>query len=159
MIMLSEVIVPLTEDITQEGTLGLNIVRGLEAALATAHDLPFAAGEEFLEGEWGKIVDGKLEAVVGAVAATDMLYPVWCGSGDRYDAVITGQVTVLTGTGFIYKTNRFNTGASYAVGTPLTVKNGKVPTPASAGEPVIGRVFEPVTGGVLTIQVAREGVL
>jgi hypothetical protein len=84
---------------------------------------------------------------------------VWCGSGDRYDAIATGQVTVLTGAHYIYETHRFNTGGSYAVGTPLTIKNGKVPTPAGVGEPVIGRVFKVVTSGVLTIQVVREGVL
>jgi hypothetical protein len=157
--MLNEVIVPLTEDITQAGTLGLNIIRDLEAALATAHDLPFASGEEFLEGEWGKVVDGKLESVTGAVAATDLLYPVWCGSGDRYDAVATGQVTVLTGVGYIYETSKYNKLGLYPAGTPLTIKNGKVPTPAGAGEPVIGRVFKDVAGGLLTIQVCREGTL
>lgn len=158
--MLNEVIVPLTEDITQEGTLGLKIIRDQEAALATAHDLQFASGEEFLEGEWGKVnTDNKLESVTGAVAATDQLYPVWCGSGDRYDAIATGQVTVLTGFGFIYETSRYDTNGSYPIGTPLTIKNGKVPTPAGVGEPVIGRVFKDVTGGILTIQVVREGVL
>jgi hypothetical protein len=158
MIMLSEVIVPLTEDITQEGTLGLSIIRGLEAALATAHDFPIASGEEFLEGDWAKLVDGKLETA-GATEATAQLFPVWCGNGDRYDAIVTKQATVLMGTSFVYKTSRYDAGGSYAVGTPLTVKDGKVPTPAEAGDVVIGRVIEPIVSGVLTIQVAREGVL
>jgi hypothetical protein len=158
MIMLSEVIVPLTEDITQEGTLGLSIIRGLEAALTTAHDFPIAAGEEFLEGQWAQLVDGKLETA-GAADALAQLFPVWCGNGDRYDAIVTKQATVLMGTSFVYKTSQYNAGGSYAVGTPLTVKSGKVPTPAASGDVVIGRVIEPVVSGVLTIQVAREGVL
>jgi hypothetical protein len=156
--MLNERIVPLTEDLTKPTAVGLDIIRDLERAMAAVQDFAINTGDEFQEGDWARLSSDGLavEVVTGAVGATDMLYPVWCGNADRYDAVATQQVTVITCQDWIYKTSRFNPLGSYVVGTELTVKNGKVPTPAGAGEPIVGVVVQPIdTDGYLTIQVRR----
>lgn len=151
---MSEVIAPVTEDLTLEASPGLDIIRGLEFALKSVHDFPFADGESFEEGEWGVVdADNKL-ATPGATGVVNC-YPVWCGNALRTDAQATKQVTVITNADWIYRTGKYDTAETYAVGDALTVKSGKLPTLAGVGDAIIGRVFKAPVNGVMEIQVVR----
>ena len=95
------------------------------------------------EGQWvSRDSDGKAVAITTPVR---LAYAVW--GGNRQDAAAASALTVIAGV-FIAKTNVFDAsptgGGDYAVGTPLTVRNGQLDK-AGASEPINAIAEGPVS--------------
>lgn len=128
--------VPVQEDLTTE-ELKLSVLRGFENAHRV--DKKTKDGESFISGDWAVLnADGELEAP--GFSAVPNTYLVFSGT-DRFDAKATGQCTIFMASGLVVKSNKFAAG-SYAVGTQLTVKGGKLIGVAAANDPVFGQVIE-----------------
>ena len=144
-------VVPVQEDLTKE-ELRLNVLRGTENMFRV--DKKLAAGESLELGEWGCLQNDGTVARPSATPVAET-YLVFCGS-ERFDAMATGQVTLIMNSNIIMKTSRFDAGASYSVGSLLSVKDlgaGEAHvTLASAGEFCVGKVHE-VGSGYLVIEV------
>ena len=132
-----ELLAPISEDLRKEINK-FDIVKGIEHV--NYIDGKLAAGKDVEEGDW----------VVGTSTGFDVpptsqkkCFPVVTGN-NRYDALATGNVTVIVGGGFIYQTTKFVAG-SYTVGQALTVKDlgagEKVPSAAGSGDVICGRVY------------------
>jgi hypothetical protein len=149
-------VVPLQEDLTKED-LRLNVLRGHESMFRV--DKKFAQGESLQLGEWGCLQNDGTVARPGATPVAET-YLVFCGN-ERFDAMATGQVTLIMNSPVIIKTNRYNQAASYSVGSLLSVKDlgaGEANlTLAAAGEFCVGKVQE-VGSGYLIVEVFAAAV-
>lgn len=133
--------VPVGEDLTKE-ELKLSIIRGLESMHRV--DKPLAVGADFALGEWAVLkADGTLDRPTATPVPNT--YLVFAGT-DRFDVAATGQATIIMASEVIVKSSQFDSGASYAVGDALTVKNlgagEAVVTKQSGTETILGRVLE-----------------
>jgi len=128
-----EVVAPITTDLRAE-ELNFDIVKGIEHV--NYIDGKLDAGD-VEEGDWvQKTATGFAVPPAGSVKC----YPVVTGN-NRYDALATGQVTVIIGGNWIYKTKKYVAG-SYTVGQLLTVKNSQtLPGPWTSGDIACGRVY------------------
>ena len=147
-----ENMVPLTEDLTKSTYL-LDIIRGLEGIIPI--DKKIADGVVLAEGDWAVLADDDTLGEPGAAAVANT-YPIWAGNAEgRSDVHATGKATMLQGGRFIYRTTKFGTGVDAApVGTPLTIKGGKLPVVGVEGTDVIlARIFKSLAGGVVEIEV------
>lgn len=132
----TELVAPITEDLRKED-MKFDIIKGIEHVNYT--DGKLASGADVEEGDW--VV--KTSTGFGLPTTTAKLsYPVVTGN-NRYDAIATGNVTVIVGVGWIYKTTKFVAG-SYTLGQALTVKDlgggEKVPSAAGGSDVICGRV-------------------
>lgn len=102
------------------------------------------SGTTLVNGDWVyKYTDGTVD-LAGATAANNALVGlVVAGNGDSASAANSNKAVVLW-SGFIADISNYDTGASYAPGSPLMVVSGKV-TLATGVNPVIGYVLEVVT--------------
>lgn len=154
----NENVVPLQEDLTVETPL-LEIIRGLEGLMR--EDIALADGESFAEGDWG-VINADYELEAPGATASHACVPVWAGNAEgRSDVIATGKVTVLRrARPFIYRTTKFNTAETYAVGDALTVKDlgagEKVPTKATGSDAILARVSKIVSESVLEIEVVSN---
>lgn len=128
-----ELVAPITTDLRAED-LKFDIVKGIEHV--NYIDGKLDAGD-VEEGDW-VVKTSTGFALPGA--SSEKAYPVVTGN-NRYDALATGNVTVIVGGGFIYKTKKYAVD-SYVVGQALTIK-GSSPLPQAAGgsDIVCGRVY------------------
>ena len=145
-----ESIAPITTDLRAE-ELKFDIVKGIEHV--NYLDGKLAAGKDVEEGDW-VIATATGFDVPGTT--TKKAFPVVTGN-NRYDAMATGNVTVIVSGGWIYKTKKF-VAAVYTVGQALTVKDlgagEKVPSAAGASDIICGRVMSyDAAKGVLEILV------
>ena len=148
MTLQAELIAPIAEDLRKED-LAFDIVKGIEHINVVDGKLEGTPLPSVGNGDWlMKTSTGFAVPTTGNAVAN--VYPVWTGN-DRYDGIATGNVTVIVGGGFIYKTNKFVAG-SYSVGQNLCVKDlgggEKVPSAAGGTDAIIGRVwsFDSVKG-------------
>lgn len=147
-----ENMVPLTEDLTKSTYL-LDIIRGLEGIIPI--DKKIADGVVLAEGDWAVLADDDTLGEPGAAAVANT-YPIWAGNADeRSDVHATGKATMLQGGRFIYRTTMFGASLSSAsVGSPITVKGGKLPVLGVEGTDVIlARVFKMAANGIMEIEV------
>jgi len=152
---LPELIAPISVDLRAEESK-LDIIKGLENVSTMAKDEPLAASVvvDIDQGEW--MVKSAAGLALPGVVPVANTYPVLTGN-TQFDSLATGQLTILIGGGFIYRTTKFVPG-SYTVGQNLTVKDlgagQRVPSAAGAGEPIVGRVYTaPDSEGVMEIEV------
>ena len=147
-----ENMVPLTRDLTEE-SYKLDIIRGLEGVIRI--DKTIGADLIFAEGEWAVLQDDDTLGEPGPAAVANT-YPIWAGNADeRSDVHATGKATMLQGGRFIYRTTMFGASLSSAsVGSPITVKGGKLPVLGVEGTDVIlARVFKMAANGIMEIEV------
>ena len=150
--MAYENMVPLTQDLTEESHK-LDIIRGLEGVIRI--DKEIASGVILAEGQWAVLGDDDTLSMPAAVPVANT-YPIWAGNADeRSDVHATGKATMLQGGRFIYRTTMFGASLSSAsVGSPITVKGGKLPVLGVEGTDVIlARVFKMAANGIMEIEV------
>ena len=144
-----ESVAPITTDLRAE-ELKFDIIKGIEHV--NYQDGKLDAGD-MEEGDW------VVKTATGFAApgvTSKRCFPVVTGN-NRYDAIATGNVTVIVGGNWMYQTKKFVAG-SYTVGQALTVKDlgggEKTPSAAGGGDVVCGRVFAMDSAkGVMTIEV------
>jgi len=144
-----EFIAPITVDLSTPDNQ-MDIIKGLEhinlvdVKFDPTLVLPVEPGDWMVKGATGQMV----EPGVAAVAST---YPIWVGN-TQYDSMATGNLTLITNGGFIYRTNKYVAGV-YPVGSNLTIKGLiRVPQLAAGADPVLARVFTaPDSNGVMEI--------
>lgn len=149
----SELVAPISVDLRAEDK-GFNIIKGIEHVNYKDEAL-YDKTLSVLPGEWMTKTANGLE-VPGSGNAVGNVYPVVVGNS-QYDAVATGQLTILVGGGFIYETNKFATG-SYTVGQALCVKDlgsgERVPSAAGGSDAIVARVYAyDAAKGLMQIQV------
>lgn len=155
---MAENLVPLTEDLTLEQNL-LDITRGLEKIIRV--DKTIASGATlFAEGDWAVLNDSD-ELVDPTVTSAQATFPVWAGDSEgRSDVHATGKATIIMGGDFVYKTTKYDTGGSYNVGDPLTVKDlgggEKVPTNCASTEYIHAVVTKVPAGGIMEVMVVAN---
>ncbi|HET8686051.1 MAG TPA: hypothetical protein VFM18_05225 [Methanosarcina sp.] len=71
------------------------------------------------------------------------------GNGDSASAVNSNKAVVLWGN-FLARVSNYDTGATYAPGSPLTVKSGKLTLGVVGTDPIIGFVLDVVAAGTDT---------
>ena len=154
MAQLPEIVAPISNDLRREDQR-MDIIKGIEH-LNSKDELMTTAvvTAGVTSGDW--LVKGSTGLTLPTVTAVANTYPVWVGN-DQYDAQATGKATILMGSGFIYRTNKFVAGA-YVEGQNLTVKDlgagEKVPSAAGGADPVLARVYTaPDANGVMEILV------
>lgn len=150
-----ELVSPITVDLRAED-LKLDIIKGLEHL--NYKDEVLASGVDVEEGDWVTKTSTGVDAPASGNAVPNV-YPVVTGN-NRYDSLATGQVTIATGGGFIYKTKKFVSG-SYTVGQNLCVKDlgGGEKTPSAAGvnDAIVARVYNyDAATGVMEIEVLNR---
>ena len=150
---MAELIVPITEDLRKEDRR-FDIVKGIENLLTRDETMVSALATAGIEaGDW--VVKGANGLEAPGASASAATYPVWVGN-DQTDAKATGKATIIVGSGFIYRTTKYASG-SYTAGQNLTVKGGKLPVAAEAGDPVLCRVYSaPDSAGVMEILVLNR---
>ena len=128
-----ELVAPINVDLRAED-LKLDIIKGIE--FINYMDGKLDSGD-VEEGDWvQKTATGFAPPPSGSVKC----FPVVTGN-NRYDALATGDVTVIVNGGWIYQTKKFTAG-SYTVGQTLTIKGSStLPQAAGVGDVVCGRVF------------------
>lgn len=136
-----ELIAPIAEDLRKED-LSFDIVKGIEFISVIDGKLEGTPVPAVSNGDWvQKTATGFAVPSTGNAVAS--VFPVWTGN-NRYDAIATGNVTVIVGGGFIYKTNKFVPG-SYTVGQNLCVKDlgggEMVPSAAGGSDAIVARVW------------------
>lgn len=133
-----ELVAPVTVDLRAEDLL-LEITKGIEHV--NYIDGKLDAGD-VAPGDWvRKTTTGFAVPQVGNAVAH--VFPVVVGN-NQFDSLATGNVTVITNGGFIYKTKKFVAG-SYSVGTNLCVKDlgagEKIPSAAGGSDAIVARVW------------------
>lgn len=137
--------VPVGEDLVSALNT-LEIQRGIDKMHRA--DKPTALGASFVSGEFAVLGnDGQLSRPGATPVASTFL--VFAGT-DRFDAKMTGKVTVIENSAIVVKTTLFDDTVAYNVGDYLTAKNlglgeAKV-SKAAAGEWSVGRVTEAGSG-------------
>ncbi len=151
--MVTELIAPITEDLRKEDRR-MDIIKGQEGMIVKDETMVAALATAGVEtGDW--VVKGASGLEAPGAEAVANTYPVLVGN-DQTDAKATGKATIILGGGIIYRTVKFAAG-SYTAGQNLTIKGGKVPTAAEAGEPVLCRVYSaPDASGVMEILVLNR---
>lgn len=152
---LPELVAPISEDLRKEDQR-MDIIKGIEKL--NLKDEKLAAGVDAEAGDW-LVKDDTETLVAPGVTAVANTFPVWVGN-DQLDSQATGQATVVTSGGFIYRTTKFAAG-SYSAGDNLTVKDlggGEVvPSAAGGSDPVLARVYTaPDAAGVMEIHVLNR---
>lgn len=132
-------IVPVKEDLSTPVDT-FEIIRGWN----TMHRVskPLATGVVCVEGEWLVLGDnGKLTRPSATPVPNTFL--VLDGT-NRFDTAATGEATIIMNSKIVVRTKRYDTGASYSVGTYLTVKDlgagQAIPTAATGVEPKLAMV-------------------
>ena len=141
-----ELVAPITVDLRAED-LKFDIIKGIEHVNYIDGKLDSGDVEE---GDWvQKTATGFAPPPSGSVKC----YPVVTGN-NRYDAMATGDVTVIVNGGWIYQTKKFTPG-SYTVGQALTIKGSSTVPQANGGSDITcGRVFAyDAAKGVMSILV------
>ena len=144
-----ESVAPITTDLRAE-ELKLDIVKGIEHL--SYIDGKLASGD-VEEGDWVKKTASGF-SLPGATS--EKCFPVVTGN-NRYDALATGNISVIVGGDWIYKTKKYTAG-SYTVGQALTIKGSStLPQAAGAGDIVCGRVHSlDVAKGIMEILVVNQ---
>lgn len=110
--------VPVGEDLTTEN-LAAAVIRGFEKMFRV--DKKLGTGVSLLSGEFGVLNDDSTLSRPGATPVANT-YLVLAGS-DRFDVKATGQATLVMNSPIMVKTNKYDAGQTYAVGSLLTAKN------------------------------------
>jgi len=152
---MAELVAPITEDLRKEDQR-MDIIKGVEKV--NLKDEKLSAGLATESGDW-LVKDDTETLVAPSVTAVANTFPVWVGN-DQFDSQATGQATLVTSGGFIYRTTKFASG-SYTAGQNLTVKDlgggEKVPSAAGGSDPVLARVYTaPDAAGVMEIHVLNR---
>ena len=117
------------------------IIRGWPYDGSLDRNEPIKSGVTLTNGDWvTKATDGSVDKV--GSTATGFAGLVVQGNGDSASAVNSGKAVVLWGN-FLAKIANFDATASYAPGSPLTAKSGKL-TLAGGSDPVVGYVLDVV---------------
>ena len=104
---------------------------------------PIKASATLTNGDWvAKQTDGTVDKS-GASAANNVGL-VLQGNADSGSAVNSNKAVVLWGN-FIARISNYDTGGTYAPGTALTVKSGKITSVSAGTDPVVGFVLDVVT--------------
>lgn len=145
---------PVSEDLTTEN-LNRAILRGNETMYRV--DKKVAPSVVLKTGEWAVLQnDQTLARATATPNAASFLVFAGC---ERFDAAATGQATIIINSNIVVKTNIFDPGPSYSVGSPLTVKDlgggESFLTLQSGVEPILARVLEVPAGGVLVYETVR----
>jgi hypothetical protein len=140
-----ELVAPITEDLRLE-ELKFDIVKGIEHV-------------NYIDGKLGDWVVKTATGFAVPGLTSKRAFPVVTGN-NRYDSLATGQVTVLVGGNWIYKTKKFVAGV-YTVGQALTVYDlgagEKVPSAAAGADIVCGRVYSyDAAKGIMEIEVVSN---
>lgn len=123
------------------------IIRGWPYDGALDRNEPIKAGSTLFNGDWVmKQSDGTVDKVSTTTTAAAGL--VIQGNGDSATAVNSKRAVVLWGN-FLAKISNFDATATYAPGSPLTAKSGKLTLGVVGTDPIIGYVLDVVTVGAL----------
>lgn len=118
------------------------IIRGWPYDGSLDRNEPIKSGVTLTNGDWvAKQSNGTVDK--SGATASNFVGLVIQGNGDSGSAVNSNKAVVLWGN-FIAKISNYDTGASYAPGSPLTAKLGKL-TLAISTDPVVGHVLDVVT--------------
>jgi len=149
-----ELIAPITVDLRAPDNR-MDIIKGMEHINVKDELLDASLVATDLElGDW--LVKGASNTMVAPTGTpVANTYPLWVGD-DQFDANATGQVTLIVGGHFIYRTTKYAAG-SYTNGQNLTVKSGTVPIAATGTDPILARVYTaPDSKGVMEIEVLNR---
>lgn len=120
------------------------IIRGWPYDGSLDRNEPIKAGVTLTNGDWvAKQTDGTVDK--SGASATAFVGLVIQGNGDSGSSVNSNKAVTLWGN-FIAKISNYDTGASYAPGSPLTAKLGKL-TLATGTDPIVGHVLDVVASG------------
>lgn len=120
------------------------IIRGWPYDGSLDRNEPIKASVTLTNGDWvAKQSDGTVDK--SGASANAFVGLVIQGNGDSGSAVNSNKAVVLWGN-FIAKISNYDTGASYAPGSPLTAKSGKL-TLATGTDPIVGHVLDVVANG------------
>lgn len=117
----------------------VQIIRGWPYDGALDRSEPIKSGVTLSNGDW---VEKQSDNTVDKTSATltNRAGLVVRGNGDSGSAAYTGKAVVLW-SGFIAEVKNYDTSGTYAPGTNLTVKSGKLIN-AGGSDPVIGYVLD-----------------
>lgn len=122
----------------------VEVIRGWPYDGSLDRNEPIKAGVTLTNGDWvEKQTDGSVDKV--GATATNSVGVVIQGNGDSASAVNSKRAVVLWGN-FLAKVSNFDATATYAPGSKLTAKAGKL-TLATGTDPVVGHVLDVVTAG------------
>lgn len=122
----------------------VEVIRGWPYDGSLDRNEPIKAGVTLTNGDWvEKQTDGSVDKV--GATATNAVGVVVQGNGDSASAVNSKRAVVLWGN-FLAKVSNFDATATYAPGSKLTAKAGKL-TLATGADPVVGHVLDVVTAG------------
>ena len=144
-----ELVAPITVDLRADD-LKFDIVKGIEHV--NYIDGKLDAGD-VEEGDW-VVKTSTGFALPGASSVK--AFPVVTGN-NRYDALATGNVTVIVGGNWIYQTKKFS-GSGFIVNQELTIKGSvAMPQAAAPGDVICGRVYAyDAAKGVMSILVLNN---
>lgn len=111
-------IAPVGEDLTTEN-LAAAVIRGFEKMFRT--DKKVGSGVSLLSGEFAVLNDDGTLSRPGATPVANT-YLVLAGT-DRFDSKATGNATIVQNSPIVVKTNKYEVGQPYVVGSFLTSKN------------------------------------
>ena len=124
------------------------IVRGWPYDGSLDRAEPIKAGATLVNGDWvTKQADGTVDKTAAAAAALAGLVIV--GNGDSASASNANEAVVLW-SNFIAKIANYDNTATYAPGSPVTVKSGKITLGVAGTDPILGYV--------LNVQAAATGL-
>lgn len=120
------------------------IIRGWPYDGSLDRNEPIKSGITLFNGDWvSKETDGTVSKV--GATASGFAGLVIQGNGDSASAVNSNRAVVLWGN-FLAKISNFDATATYAPGSPLTAKSGKL-TLAAGSDPIIGYALDVVAVG------------
>lgn len=120
------------------------IVRGWPQDGALDTHEPITATKSVVNGDWvEKQSDGTVD--ISSSSASNRVGLVIQGNGDSPSAVAAGNRALVLWSNFIARVSNYAAG-SYAPGTAVTVKSGKLEV-AGGGDPVVGFVKDVVAAG------------
>ena len=135
MSVLPELVAPITVDL-RKPDLSFDVIKGLEHV----NYVDVVLDNKSLQvpkGTWLQKTSTGANAIPAGNGPEDV-YPVVVGN-DEYDALATGNVTLLVGGGFIVQTTNFVAG-SYTIGQDLTAKSTGIQA-AGSGDALVARVW------------------
>jgi hypothetical protein len=149
-----ELVAPITVDL-RAPDLDFDIIKGIEHVNYKDEALVVQT-LNVGPGDWMVTSSAGLVAPTSGTAVANT-YPV-CVGNNQFDAIATGDLTIIVGGGYLYQTNKFVVG-SYTVGQSLTVKTLNaagtgVLGAASGSDPILARVYAfDSVNGVMQVQV------
>lgn len=125
-----------------------NIIRGWPYDGALDRAEPIKPAVTLANGDWvEKQSDNTVDKTTATLTARAGL--VMVGNGDSGSAAYTGKAVVVWGN-FIAQVSNYDVAGTYAPGTALTVKSGKLINGVVGTDPIIGHVLDVIAVSATT---------